>query len=121
MSTAETTYLINLNLNYIFSTYTTWLGLLSDYPTQIYFPEISGNNYSRALIIMGSAINERVSNSNIISFQPFSGQVGPIYGYGIWDSQTNGNCLYKLSIDTPYSTSSRLILTPGSVIVGNLS
>jgi hypothetical protein len=71
--------------------------------------EVSGSGYSRQALLQSSAnwslSGETVSNVNAISFPFFTGAVGTVVSFGLYDAATGGNLLYWGDIAAPYQKS----------------
>jgi hypothetical protein len=127
MASNETLYLINktLNHNLGIEIYTPpssyWLGLLTDYPSQTYFQEMSGNNYGRAQVLWSASTNKVAQSSNTIQFPIPSAQWADVFGYAIYDAQTDGNAMYVVGVDRTFTPPlSAIVMQPGAISIGDL-
>jgi hypothetical protein len=93
---SKTNYAENAALDYLLRTSTVYLALLGSDPGEsgTLTSELSDGGYARQSVTFSAATGGATSNTNLVSFGPFSGPVTFQY-WAICDALTVGNALYK--------------------------
>lgn len=88
--------------NFLFTTTsvtrpTAWYAALfttaGPYTRETTFAEVSGNGYARQSITFADAVNGDCASSLLVTFTASGGDWGDVYGFGIYDAETDGNQL----------------------------